>query len=110
MAAPAHDRHDPVATKVHDPLAHDLHEDVGHHPPVLHRDEAPKLPLGLRVKSLFSRVMIGLYLPSIFQGLAISLMAGEVASLLLSRMTAPITYFMTHRRPRRAVGDPVIAA
>jgi hypothetical protein len=25
-------------------------------------------------------------------------MAGEVASLLLSRMTVPITYFMTHRR------------
>jgi multidrug efflux pump subunit AcrB len=33
----------------------------------------------------------------IFQGLAISLMAGEVASLLLSRMTVPITYYMTHR-------------
>ena len=34
----------------------------------------------------------------IFQGLAISLMAGEVASLLLSRMTVPITYYMTRRR------------
>jgi hypothetical protein len=33
----------------------------------------------------------------IFQGLAISLMAGEVASLLLSRMTVPITYYLTHR-------------
>jgi multidrug efflux pump subunit AcrB len=30
----------------------------------------------------------------IFQGLAISLMAGEVASLLLSRMTVPILYFV----------------
>lgn len=30
----------------------------------------------------------------IFQGLAISLMAGEVASLLLSRMTVPILYYM----------------
>ncbi len=30
----------------------------------------------------------------IFQGLAISLMAGEIASLLLSRMTVPIVYFM----------------
>ncbi len=30
----------------------------------------------------------------IFQGLAISLMAGEVASLFLSRMTVPILYFM----------------
>jgi multidrug efflux pump subunit AcrB len=35
----------------------------------------------------------------IFQGLAISLMAGEVASLLLSRMTVPITYYLTHRKP-----------
>jgi len=35
----------------------------------------------------------------IFQGLAISLMAGEVSSLLLSRMTVPITYYMTHRKP-----------
>ena len=33
----------------------------------------------------------------IFQGLAISLMAGEVASLLLSRMTVPILYFVTRR-------------
>ena len=33
----------------------------------------------------------------IFQGLAISLMAGEVASLLLSRMTVPITYYLSHR-------------
>jgi len=34
----------------------------------------------------------------IFQGLAISLMAGEVASLLLSRMTVPILYFLSERR------------
>ncbi|HEY3254658.1 MAG TPA: efflux RND transporter permease subunit, partial [Polyangiaceae bacterium] len=34
----------------------------------------------------------------IFQGLAISLMAGEVASLLLSRMTVPIVYYMMRRR------------
>jgi hypothetical protein len=33
----------------------------------------------------------------IFQGLAISLMAGEVASLLLSRMTVPILFFITGR-------------
>jgi multidrug efflux pump subunit AcrB len=36
----------------------------------------------------------------IFQGLAISLMAGEVASLLLSRMTVPIVYFLMRRRER----------
>jgi len=34
----------------------------------------------------------------IFQGLAISLMAGEVASLALSRMTVPIVYFLMKRR------------
>lgn len=33
----------------------------------------------------------------IFQGLAISLMAGEVASLLLSRMTVPILYYLDKR-------------
>ena len=34
----------------------------------------------------------------IFQGLAIALMAGEVASLALSRMTVPIVYFVVNRR------------
>ncbi len=37
----------------------------------------------------------------IFQGLAISLMAGEVASLLLSRMTVPVLFFMMRRREIR---------
>jgi multidrug efflux pump subunit AcrB len=32
----------------------------------------------------------------IFQGLAISLMAGEIASLLISRMAVPILYFMAY--------------
>jgi multidrug efflux pump subunit AcrB len=34
----------------------------------------------------------------IFQGLAISLMAGEIASLLLSRMTVPILFFILQRK------------
>ena len=34
----------------------------------------------------------------IFQGLAISLMAGEVASLFLSRMTVPVLFFMMNKR------------
>ncbi len=34
----------------------------------------------------------------IFQGLAISLMFGEVASLLISRMAVPVLYFMANRR------------
>lgn len=33
----------------------------------------------------------------IFQGLAISLMAGEIASLLISRMAVPILYFLSRR-------------
>jgi hypothetical protein len=37
----------------------------------------------------------------IFQGLAISLMAGEIASLFLSRMTVPIVYFLMRRREQR---------
>lgn len=34
----------------------------------------------------------------IFQGLAISLMAGEVASMLISRMAVPVLYLMAHRK------------
>jgi multidrug efflux pump subunit AcrB len=34
----------------------------------------------------------------IFQGLAIALMAGEIASLALSRMTVPIVYYLVNRR------------
>ena len=33
----------------------------------------------------------------IFQGLAIALMAGEIASLLISRMAVPVLYFMANR-------------
>jgi len=34
----------------------------------------------------------------IFQGLAIALMAGEIASLLLSRMTVPVLFYLFNRR------------
>ncbi len=34
-------------------------------------------------------------------GVAISLMAGEVASLFLSRMTVPVVYFVMRRREER---------
>ncbi len=40
----------------------------------------------------------------IFQGLAIALMAGEVASLLLSRMTVPVVYFLVNKRSHLNVG------
>jgi len=34
----------------------------------------------------------------IFQGLAISLMFGEIASLLVSRMAVPVLYYMLKKR------------
>ena len=37
----------------------------------------------------------------IFQGLAISLMAGEVASTLLSRLAVPVLYYMVEKRKAR---------
>ncbi len=39
----------------------------------------------------------------IFQGLAIALMAGEVASLALSRMTVPIVYFVVNRQEKNCM-------
>ncbi len=54
-------------------------------------------PMALTAAAVIVGSAVILFDP-IFQGLAISLMAGEVASLLLSRMTVPITYFLTHRR------------
>lgn len=41
----------------------------------------------------------------IFQGLAISLMFGEIASLLISRMAVPVLYFMVNRRRDRKDAD-----
>jgi multidrug efflux pump subunit AcrB len=43
----------------------------------------------------------------IFQGLAIALMAGEIASLLISRMAVPVLYFMAAGRgPRKLSENP----
>jgi multidrug efflux pump subunit AcrB len=38
----------------------------------------------------------------IFQGLAISLMMGEIAATLLSRMAVPVVYYLIARRGRAA--------
>jgi multidrug efflux pump subunit AcrB len=65
-------------------------------------------PMALTAAAVIVGSTVILFDP-IFQGLAISLMAGEVASLLLSRMTVPITYYLTHRR-RAAVAEPAAAA
>jgi len=44
----------------------------------------------------------------IFQGLAISPMAGELPSLVLSRMIVPVVYYLAHARRQRApIADEV---
>ncbi len=62
-------------------------------------------PMALTAAAVIVGSAVILFDP-IFQGLAISLMAGEVASLLLSRMTVPITYYLTHRHDGAAVVAP----
>ncbi len=67
-------------------------------------------PMALTAAAVIVGSAVILFDP-IFQGLAISLMAGEVASLLLSRMTVPITYYLTHRPRATAVAmNPQAAA
>ena len=44
----------------------------------------------------------------IFQGLAIALMAGEIASLLISRMAVPVLYYMANA-PKRKTPTPAAA-
>jgi multidrug efflux pump subunit AcrB len=54
-------------------------------------------PMMLTAAAVIAGSAVMLFDP-IFQGLAISLMAGEVASLLLSRMTMPILYYLSERK------------
>ncbi|MBS1818084.1 MAG: efflux RND transporter permease subunit [Acidobacteria bacterium] len=63
-------------------------------------------PMALTAAAVIVGSAVILFDP-IFQGLAISLMAGEVASLLLSRMTVPITYYLTHRHDGVATAPAV---
>jgi len=63
-------------------------------------------PMALTAAAMIVGAWVILFDP-IFQGLAISLMAGEVASLLLSRMAVPVLYYMAKRHERT---EPVAAA
>ena len=54
-------------------------------------------PMMLTAAAVIAGSAVILFDP-IFQGLAISLMAGEVASLLLSRMTVPVLYYLSERQ------------
>ena len=56
-------------------------------------------PMALTAAAMVVGSWVILFDP-IFQGLAISLMAGEVASLLLSRMAVPVLYYMANRQER----------
>jgi multidrug efflux pump subunit AcrB len=56
-------------------------------------------PMALTAAAMVVGAWVILFDP-IFQGLAISLMAGEVASLLLSRMAVPVLYYMVNRHER----------
>ena len=58
-------------------------------------------PMALTAAAMIVGAAVILFDP-IFQGLAISLMAGEVASLLLSRMAVPVLYYMAKRHERTA--------
>jgi multidrug efflux pump subunit AcrB len=62
-------------------------------------------PMALTAAAVIVGSAVILFDP-IFQGLAISLMAGEIGSLLLSRMTVPITYYITHRHRRAGDAAP----
>jgi multidrug efflux pump subunit AcrB len=69
-------------------------------------------PMALTAAAVIVGAGVILFDP-IFQGLAISLMAGEVASLLLSRMAVPVLYYMAKRRERPdhvAVAAPIEVA
>ena len=61
-------------------------------------------PMMLTAAAVIAGSAVILFDP-IFQGLAISLMAGEVASLLLSRMTVPVLYYLSERRKHEPSED-----
>jgi multidrug efflux pump subunit AcrB len=66
-------------------------------------------PMALTAAAVIVGSAVILFDP-IFQGLAISLMAGEVASLLLSRVTVPVLYFMSHQKRQTAAPSVVPSA
>jgi multidrug efflux pump subunit AcrB len=61
-------------------------------------------PMMLTAAAVIAGSAVILFDP-IFQGLAISLMAGEVASLLLSRMTVPVLYYMSERKKHETADE-----
>ena len=66
-------------------------------------------PMALTAAAVIVGSAVILFDP-IFQGLAISLMAGEVASLLLSPLTVPVLYYLMNARARRRAATLAAAA
>jgi multidrug efflux pump subunit AcrB len=66
-------------------------------------------PMALTAAAMIVGAAVILFDP-IFQGLAISLMAGEVASLLLSRMAVPVLYYMAKRDAEAAPTSAAVEA
>ena len=62
-------------------------------------------PMALTAAAVIVGSAVILFDP-IFQGLAISLMAGEVASLLLSRVTVPVLYYISRRQSGETPREP----
>ena len=61
-------------------------------------------PMALTAAAVIVAAAVILFDP-IFQGLAISLMAGEVASLLLSFVTVPVLYYIGNRKTQAVVAE-----
>ncbi len=74
-----------------------LREGVPLHEAVIEAGAVRFRPMALTAAAVIVGAAVILFDP-IFQGLAISLMAGEVASLLLSRMAVPVLYYMARGR------------
>lgn len=66
-------------------------------------------PMLLTAAAVVAGTAVILFDP-IFQGLAVSLMAGEVASTFLSRLAVPVLYYLCERRHEHARGTQVSAS
>jgi len=66
-------------------------------------------PMLLKAAAVVVGAFVILFDP-IFQGLAISLMAGEVASTFLSRLTVPVLYYLHARHDEKKIEGTMVAA
>jgi multidrug efflux pump subunit AcrB len=74
-----------------------LREDIPLDQAVINAGAVRFRPMMLTALAVIMGSAVMLFDP-IFQGLALALMAGEIASLALSRMTVPVVYFIVNRK------------